>query len=210
MNFPIYDYNDNKVKVFGTVKLNCFDRKHGVNNRSVFLVVENNREPILGLKTSVDFKLISRLDVDSVACLPQTKERFVELNRDVFQGLGKFPCKQSIVLRDDAEPTLHYKKRIPHSLLEPLERQLKQLVGEGVVTPVTYPTDWVNNLQIVEKANGKLRLCLDPKPLNRGIKREHFLIPTIDDFTSQMTNKRIFTVLDLSSGFWQMELDEKS
>lgn len=32
MNFPIYDYNDNKVKVFGTVKLNCFDRKQCLLN----------------------------------------------------------------------------------------------------------------------------------------------------------------------------------
>jgi len=41
------------------------------------------------------------------------------------------------------------------------------------------PTDWVNNLVAVEKAKGSLRLCLDPQDLNKGIKREHHRIPTI-------------------------------
>ena len=36
------------------------------------------------------------------------------------------------------------------------------------------PTDWVNPMVVVEKPNGKLRICLDPGPLNKAIKREHF------------------------------------
>lgn len=83
------------------------------------------------------------------------------------------------------------------------------MVGNKVITPVNHPTDWVHNVQLVEKKND-IRVCLDPKPLNKCIKREHFLIPTFDDVTSQLANKCIFTVLDLSSGFWQMELDEPS
>ncbi|XP_024883540.1 uncharacterized protein K02A2.6-like, partial [Temnothorax curvispinosus] len=65
-------------------------------------------------------------------------------------------------------------------------------------------------MQIVEKPDGSLRICLDPKPLNMCIKREHFLIPTAEDIVSQLSGKHIFTVLDLSNGFWQMELDRKS
>lgn len=40
------------------------------------------------------------------------------------------------------------------------------------------------------------------------MQREHFLIPTIDNFTSKLANKELFTVLDLSSAY--MELVEKS
>ncbi|XP_062701081.1 uncharacterized protein K02A2.6-like isoform X1 [Aedes albopictus] len=65
-------------------------------------------------------------------------------------------------------------------------------------------------MQLVEKSNGKLRICIDPKPLNECIKREHFLIPTQEDLFSSLSGKRVFSVLDLSSGFWQMELDRDS
>ncbi len=210
LSYPVFDYSNNKVKIYGTVDLNCLDLKTKKSLTTRFLVVEDTFEPILGLDSSVKFNLIRRLDIDSVAYLPTTDEQFVETFRDVFDGLGKFPSRQSIILKEDAEPSLHYKKRIPHSLLEPLSSELKRLVREEIISPVSYPTDWVNNLQIVEKSNGKLRICLDPKPLNKAIKREHFLIPTIDDFTSHMADQTVFTVLDLSSGFWQMELDQVS
>ena len=75
---------------------------------------------------------------------------------------------------------------------------------------VDYPTDWVNNLQLVEKSDGTLRIYLDPKALNESIKREYFLIPTIDDLTFDLVGKRIFSVLDLKSDFWHIELDKKS
>lgn len=65
------------------------------------------------------------------------------------------------------------------------------MVQDGIISPVEYPTDWVNNLQVVEKPNGDLRICLDPKPLNVCIKREHFLIPTINDFVSKLCNKKV-------------------
>ena len=43
------------------------------------------------------------------------------------------------------------------------------------------PTDWVSSLVTVEKKNGSLRVCLDPRDLNLVIKREHFMIPTAQD-----------------------------
>ena len=35
-------------------------------------------------------------------------------------------------------------------------------------------------MAIVEKADSSLRICLDPRHLNKGIKREHFQLPTIE------------------------------
>lgn len=43
------------------------------------------------------------------------------------------------------------------------------MVEEGIIEPVDYPTDWVNNLQLVEKSSGSLRICLDPKASKDGL-----------------------------------------
>ena len=48
----------------------------------------------------------------------------------------------------------------------------------GVAVKEDEPTGWVNLMVMVEKPNGKLRMCLDPGPLNKAIKREHFEMPT--------------------------------
>lgn len=55
-----------------------------------------------------------------------------------------------------------------------------------------------------------MRLCLDPRPLNECIKRDHFLIPTVEDLTVTLSQSKVFSVLDLKSGFWHMELDKES
>ena len=55
------------------------------------------------------------------------------------------------------------------------------MTQSSVIADANGPTDWVSNLVITEKKSGVLSICLDPKPLNRAIKREHFIIPTPEE-----------------------------
>ena len=80
----------------------------------------------------------------------------------------------------------------------------------GVLKRVDQPTDWVHNLVIFEKKNGALHLCLDPRDLNKVVKREHYKIPIIQDVSSHLAGKKIFSTFDLKDGFWQINLNEKS
>ena len=70
--------------------------------------------------------------------------------------------------------------------------------------------DWVSNLVVVEKKDGSLRLCLDPKDLNKAIKREHYKIPTMKEIAAEFAGKTVFSILDLKDGYWQIQLDEDS
>ena len=63
---------------------------------------------------------------------------------------------------------------------------------------------------IVPKANSKLRICLDPRDLNRAILREHYPLPTIEGVATRLHGAKVFTKLDVRSGFWHVVLDEKS
>ena len=68
----------------------------------------------------------------------------------------------------------------------------------------------MNVIVVVEKKNtDRLRICIDPKPLNKSIKREHHL-PTIEEITARLSGAKYFSTLDASSGFWQIDLDQKS
>ena len=44
------------------------------------------------------------------------------------------------------------------------------MVDLDIIEPADEPTDWVSELVIVEKPNGKLRIWIDPRPLNQAIK----------------------------------------
>ena len=88
--------------------------------------------------------------------------------------------------------------------------ELDRMESLNVIEKVTHPTDWVSNIVVVEKSNGKLRLCLDPRNLNKAIKREHFQLPTVDDIMAKMPGAKIFSKLDASSGYWQIRVDDES
>ncbi len=79
----------------------------------------------------------------------------------------------------------------------------------GVIEKQSEPTSWVNSIVNVIKPH-KLRICIDPRDLNRAIRREHHPLPTVEEVVSRLTNARVFSILDASSGFWQIELDDSS
>ena len=82
------------------------------------------------------------------------------------------------------------------------------MCSQGIIVPVDQSTDWVNAMVVVEKKNTeKLRICIDPRPLNKASKREHYLVPTIEEITTKLSGAKYFSTLDASSGFWQIPLD---
>ena len=61
---------------------------------------------------------------------------------------------------------------VPVAKLDRVNEELKRLCDEGIIRPVTQPTDWLSNMLIKEKPNGKLRICIDPsQTINKTIKR---------------------------------------
>ena len=72
------------------------------------------------------------------------------------------------------------------------------------------PTEWVNNLVYQKKPNGKLRICLDPKDLNKAIKRKHHITPTLEEIMPQLNGAKYFSTLDAKRGYWNVTLDEES
>ncbi|PIK56667.1 hypothetical protein BSL78_06389 [Apostichopus japonicus] len=85
-------------------------------------------------------------------------------------------------------PVLSPPRNQPAALRDTLKKTLNDMEQQGVIRNVDQPTEWVNSLVVVEKPQEthKLRVCLDPKPLNKAIKREHFALPTIEEITTRL------------------------
>ena len=61
------------------------------------------------------------------------------------------------------------------------QAELERMKQLDVVDRINEPSDWVSSLVIVEKPNGQIRLCLDPRDLNKAIKRHHHPMPVVDE-----------------------------
>ena len=72
------------------------------------------------------------------------------------------------------------------------------------ITPVEKPTKWVSQMVVVHKTNNKLRICIDPQPLNTALQREHYTLPTLDDILPGLTGAKIFSKVDVKEAFWHI------
>ena len=115
-----------------------------------------------------------------------------------------------IQLDPKQNPVVHPPRKVPVTIRPKVKDELERMERLGVIERIQDPTDWVNSMVTVIKPNGKLRICIDPRDLNRAIKREFYPMQTIEEIAARMPNAKYFSVLDASSGFWQVELDNDS
>ena len=139
--------------------------------------------------------------------LPLNQAELVKRYPLVFQGVGCLNGESLIRLDPQQTPVQHPPRRVPVALRDRLKSTLDELERNGILATVTEPTPWVSSLVVVPKKDGRLRLCLDPKDLNRAILREHYPLPTIEEVATRLYGAKCFSILDAQHGF---PLDEES
>ena len=139
-----------------------------------------------------------------------TKEDLIKAYPDRFEGIGCFPGTYHITLRNDAKPVIHAPRKCPIAMWPLVHEKLDEFLEQGIIVPVEEPTDWVSSLAYSWKANGKLRVYLDPRDVNKAIKRDHYKIPTIEEITHQLAGSKKFTKVDGTSSNLCIVLDYES
>ena len=179
-------YSGDKIKTAGKVKLTC---KKGKNTKEVmFYVCEGKCMPILGLRTSCEFNLIKRVEIEDESlaineiCKDNIKEQICKRYKDVFKGYGKIKdYKYNIELKENSKGKVEPCRHVAFKLMSKLKLELRRMQRAGIITKVDQPTDFVSSLVLVAKEDGSIRVCLDPQCLNECIKREPIQLPTLEE-----------------------------
>lgn len=199
-------YTGNRLEVMGKCKLTIgFKDKY---YKLDFHVIKGDCSAILGLNACVQFKLIKR--INEINTNDAKVKALVMKFEDVFKGVGKISKPYHIELNEDVTPKIYPVRKVPFAVQDKFKKALFDLVKNGIIEKVEESSEWVHPLVIVKKSNGKLRICLDPKELNKAIKRQHRKLPTIDEIISHVNGAKYFSELDATSGFHQIPLDDTS
>ena len=68
----------------------------------------------------------------------------------------------------------------------------------------------ISSSMVVVAKPGKIRICLDPRDLNKAIQRSKYQMPTLEEVLPRLSKAKVFTTLDAKDAFYQIGLDEAS
>ncbi|XP_061193379.1 uncharacterized protein K02A2.6-like [Saccostrea echinata] len=168
-----------------------------------FHVVNDDVSTVLGLNSCVEMNLIARVNTAS------NKDAVLDEFKDVFEGIGKIKGKYTIKVDKSVSPVVHAPRKVPFTIKRKVKTELDRMEKQKIIEKIQQPTEWVNSMVVVEKPY-KVRICLDPRDLNKAVRREHFPMKTVEEVASKVAGASVFSTLDASSGFWHIQLDEES
>ena len=98
--------------------------------------------------------------------------------------------------------------RMPLRKRQLVDEQLEKMLEDDIIEPSESP--WASPITLVPKPGGGVRFCCDFRRLNSITKRNSYPLPSIDDIFDSMTGAKVFSTLDLRSGYWQIPMAEGS
>jgi hypothetical protein len=93
---------------------------------------------------------------------------------------------------------------MPPKELAELKNQLQELLDKGYIRPSSSP--WGSLAIFVKKKDASLRMCVDYRPLNAVTIKNKYPLPRIDVLFDQLTGAKVFSKIDLRSGYHQIKI----
>ena len=97
-------------------------------------------------------------------------------------------------------------RRIPQALKITVSDEIHHMLDNNLIHPSSSP--WCSPVVMVCKKDGNWRFCIDYCKLNAATCRDAYPLPRIDSTLESLSGAAYFTMLDLASGYWQVEVKE--
>ncbi|XP_036340663.1 uncharacterized protein K02A2.6-like [Rhagoletis pomonella] len=123
--------------------------------------------------------------------------------------IGHFTAqKVHLQLKPQAVPVFRPKRSIAYAARDQVERELKRLEDEGIISPINF-SKWSAPIVVVKKASGDVRICGDYSTgLNDQLEPHTFPLPLPDEIFVNFNGCSYFSIVDLNNAYMQIEVDE--
>uniref|UniRef100_A0A2N9IT33 Uncharacterized protein n=1 Tax=Fagus sylvatica TaxID=28930 RepID=A0A2N9IT33_FAGSY len=152
-----------------------------------------------------------RIGGDSVG---RRKTNFLKNNLDVFAwthddmpGIDPATICHKLNVDPSIRPIKQKRRVFAPDRNQAISDEVEKLLTAGFIREVFYP-DWLANVVMVKKANGKWRMCVDFTDINKACPKDSFPLPRIDQLVDSTAGHRLLTFMDAFSGYNQIMMDE--
>ncbi|GER28809.1 transposon Ty3-G gag-pol polyprotein [Striga asiatica] len=139
------------------------------------------------------------------------------------KGISPSTCMHRIILEEGAKPFRDSQRQLNPNMMEVVKKEVLKLYSEGLIYPVA-DSEWVSPIHVVLKKGGitvienetkemvptritiGCRMCIDYRRLNAVTKKDHFLLPFIDQIIDRLSGHQFYCFLDGVSGYYQVAI----
>ncbi|UYV66236.1 K02A2.6-like [Cordylochernes scorpioides] len=206
-NRKLTSYTGHEIKIKGIATLNC--KTKNKTESLEFFIADGYYQPILGIEAIEKLSLIKKCDAVQTEQNNSAKE-ILNRHKNIFEGIGRLPIEHKIRLKENATPVIAPSRKIPFSIREKVKAELERMEKLDIIEKFEEPSEWTHPIVVVQKPSGDVRICMDPRELNKYVQRERYILPTAETIFSELKGATVFSVFDASSAFWQVPLDKES
>ena len=151
----------------------------------------------------------SKLAEDIKSLLTQ----FLRQNRDVLawkqadmRGIDPTVITHRLNTSPSFKPVKQKRRSFAPERQKAINEEVGKLLQEGAIREVEYP-EWLVNVVLVKKSNGKWRLCIDFTDINKACPKDSFPLPRIDLIVDTTESHELLSFMDAFSGYNQISMD---
>ncbi|XP_014473234.1 PREDICTED: uncharacterized protein LOC106743678, partial [Dinoponera quadriceps] len=143
---------------------------------------------------------------------PETRmklQRLLDKYEDLLDGsLGRVKDYRHEIRMWDETPPRPKKYPVPLKHLDAVREEIEDMEANGIIRKEA--TDYVSPLVIVEKTDGRVRICLDGRAVNERMRNDHAQPLTIDEIIARIGDRKVYSKLDVNQAYWQVEIEPES
>ncbi|GJU92439.1 hypothetical protein Tco_1304862 [Tanacetum coccineum] len=132
-------------------------------------------------------------------------------------------CTHKILMEDEFKPSVQPQRRVNPNIKEVIKKEVIKLLDAGLIYPIS-DRPWVSPVQVVAKKGGMTivknkkdelipqwtvtgwRVCIDYRKLNNATRKDHFLLPFINQMLERLARHEYYCFLDGFFGYFQIPI----
>jgi hypothetical protein len=88
-------------------------------------------------------------------------------------------------------------------VLEEVEKEIEKMLGAGFIRPCRY-AEWISGIVPVQKKDGRWRVCVDFRDLNRATPKDEYPMPVAETLINAAAGNKILSFMDSNTGYNQI------
>jgi len=115
--------------------------------------------------------------------------------------------EHQLPIKPGYRPYAQHPRKIDATIMDQVKAKIERMIEAAFIRPCRYAM-WISSIMPVWKKNGKLRICIDFRDLNRATPKDEYPMPVTEVLVDATAGHKMMCFLDGNAGYIQIFMAE--